>query len=1239
MKKISLVLILVISLNFILPLLSVSATTYGDVVAAINNRTMCSIGEYEVAMIKNDGVITKVGCYATYDAAKPVMNGQTSTITNVATIIKYISTTNKEIIDARYGMLYLKTKPDRKHNTDIYSSPTATSESNYFNGYYGTDAPLLDYDNNAPAVKMKLSGYTGWLKKIDSNDGHLSYTVVPISLAKAPTYYYVNTNNELVHKLTDDITDANAASLGSYYLGPAPTFMKKDVKYYSFDGNYFYTDILKMLNDYKNNGYAGTINALDPYYNYYQYLPYRTKTLYTSTDINEYIQSRGYTQKPLAYSDKMPANQSMLYAEGPNYIDSQEKFGANALLTFALSINESGWGRSYISVTNKNIFGHGAYDYDPAGSANSYSDVKYSIYYHADEYVSFGYADPADYRYNGSHFGNKASGMNVKYASDPYWSEKMVSNYYQFDNALGMQDYKLYEIGLKKTTSAVNVRKEPNSSSTTIYQLKSGVVDVPVVILGEVTGEAIDGNTKWYKIQSDPLLDVNRVPIADPTSGERPTYNWTNNYAYVHSSSIDIIGEETQYAKKGGSFYLDKFSWDSTSQTINFRGYLSVLGVNNTLNLPASYSLILKDVNDSTKEYIIPLDRWGNKSEFPFQIPNQYGYDYSGSWFNANISLKDIPQGDYVGYIRARINKSETTAILRNMFSTSISNKVTDSNGRGYLFRTNYYIKDITLEIFIRDNGLISNVPAPTRDNMLNSYSSIDFNNNNLNIKGTSFNIKGNYATDQTVERKIILENTTTYERYEFASNYIDNGDYKIVLRVPDGFDKTRAWFNSSIDVTTLPEGRYAIYIKTKSGSVEDYGELNDIFVRELNKQITLGNKIYKVELNKDKRMRLELVVSLTGTNNDATTMLWDTNGIQIKGWAYSTKADPNVLTDITHQLVFTNTTDSTRQAYDLDSVETCSISSIGNCQYHNDYVGYIKTIDLRAIPNGKYLISIETKVRDTDTYSDKLLSTLDMMDKLSRAKIGNDEKLLTFSYEDTGMYLNVESFTYEYDIAIDVGHYGSDSGTYNSTMIEQALNFEVSSYEKQRYEEHGLKVWMNKSVYNGTPTLLVDNDWSLLHRAAYSFGYQAVTSRIAYSNHHNGSYPSASGFEIICPATYNLTQLSTEKTIHDEWAKITSPSTLYNGFYTRDAYSPYGFYPKYDNQVYSNMRTYYAIIRIPFENFNVKSILYEPAYMTNATNFDWYYTQQNWKKMAELKIKYYVQSLGKVYDGKYDTL
>ena len=47
----------------------------------------------------------------------------------------------------------------------------------------------------------------------------------------------------------------------------------------------------------------------------------------------------------------------MLYNEGHSFIESQNEFGANALLSFGLAVNESGWGRSSIAINKNNILG------------------------------------------------------------------------------------------------------------------------------------------------------------------------------------------------------------------------------------------------------------------------------------------------------------------------------------------------------------------------------------------------------------------------------------------------------------------------------------------------------------------------------------------------------------------------------------------------------------------------------------------------------------------------------------------------------------------------------------------------------------------------------------------------------------------------------------------------------------------------------------------------------------------
>lgn len=1127
-KLIMISIILILSsyiVNIIFPIEKVLAL---DSLPFLSSRNECK-GKYEVVIISagNPPQITgkcpaftsqsydniaHVSCADTYGEAKEIMNNLKSTSTNVASIIY-----NGTIIDAKYAILDLRTKGSTSYNTNIFSSSTSKSAISYINGYYGIDAPLLDYNPNNGRVKLKISGLVGWINKKDDKN-LVQYEIVPISLVRSPTYYYVDYNetlgyNELKHNLGIGTSYSSGKGI-SYYncssnavnIGPAPFYLQPGVKYHSYDGNYFYDDLIKMIDDYKNNVYTNAINSHEPYYNYYLYLSYRTKTSYTGDDINHYLTTvRGYTAKPAPRTPTtgLPSHLSMLYNEGHSFIESQNEFGANTLLSFGLAVNESGWGRSSIAINKNNIFGHGAYDYNPGPSAESYASVKSSIDYHSDYWVSSWYLHPDDWRYFGSHFGNKLSGMNVKYASDPYWGEKTAQHYYAFDRANGLSDYELYTIGIKNTnppTVSLNIRKEPNTSSAVIYEMKNknmGVANMPVIILDTVEGETINGSNLWYKIQTDAKLDSNRNRLPHPSY--RATYDWDICYGYVHSSYIKIInsselyiiasskiilldsdfdpmenvraydqvdgditdrieiikndvdtsivgnyeviykvsnnrGKEAtktvvitvksdtppvinvsnieilqyqsynpfhnviatdnedgnisyklqvisnnvnntkvgeykvkyrvvdsdynyvdkeitvivrpsdkpfinavnrtiergqtidllenvtatdnedgdltdsinliagnvntnipgvyyvtysvtdndnnrvnktvsitvngEYNQVNGNFYLHSFEWDSNDK-LNISGYLTIIGVNNVSSQYIMYEMIFKKI-DSNEMYVLHLNRLTEFNLYPFKIPSENGFNYSDSWFKGTVDLSLIPEGDYEIMIKARMNGRETTAILRNTFSRVISRKATDSNGRGYLFRSNYYLKKMPLEVFIRDKGLISDVKTPTLfDNMFNSYSKIDLlksgDNVLLDIKGTSFNIMGDYKIGQYVIREMIFENIDTYERFSKDLGYVDNantGVNKISLRVPDGKDKTRAWFNRKINITDLNIGRYVIYIRTKAGAVDDYDELTDIFHRPLGKSITLNGKTYTLILNSEKRARIELIIS-----------------------------------------------------------------------------------------------------------------------------------------------------------------------------------------------------------------------------------------------------------------------------------------------------------------------------------------------------------------------------------------
>lgn len=873
MKKTAYVLLFCMLFDILMPLINVFAEvnyefsegTYHVVyVKKSDSSTTCD----NVSTITyDDSNIEYLKSFDSYDDALAYMNTISSTSNKTLSIIGERKNTNGEyenkILNSEYALVDLNTTGTTMTTSNVYTSATNNKVYTYINGhgaFGGVDAAFLGYNNGTSRVNMKISGVTGWINSLLSLNGkkYNGYEIIPLVLVESPSYYYVNDDGNLIHKLSKKITAKNCYST-SLNLGPAPSSLTpknsegERIKYYSFDGNYFYKDLESMLNDYNSSSTDKAVNVI-PYYNYYMYSPIRIDSNITADDIKKFLESRGYTS----------TEKSALVGEELTFIDAEEKYGVNAAISLSTAINESGWGTSALAKNKNNLFGHSAYDSSVMSSANGYNTVADGIYRHAYYYINTLFAETKDVlgNYYGSHLGNKNSGINVKYASDPYWGEKIASIYRSLDSFVDYKDYNSSKIGIKISSDPVPVMSDANSNSTELYKLKSyslNVTNIPVLIIEEVIGEEVNGSNIWYKIQTDAILDENRTDVIQESNVDT-LYDRSNNYGYVHSSYITLRDENVKkiYIQKEGLFGLHNLSVNE-DKTVNVTGYLAIREMDNTKDKNITYDLILRNEEDETT-YEKRLDRITNLEDMPYSIPSIDKYSNEYSWFNGNVDLSDVKEGNYSLYVRARSGQYESVEILSNMLSRNIVSKFIDSNNRGYQFKINHYLKTVPIELFIRDEGLISSENTPTSDNMFNQYQDIELKDGKLNISGSSFNVGGDYSKNVEVDRKIIFENIKTFERFEYDLGYIDDGDYKITLIVPDNLDKTRAWFKNSIDLSLLEKGTYAIYIKTTS-NISDAGELNDIFLRDITSATTSGEKKYSIRVNKDQRFRLELEV------------------------------------------------------------------------------------------------------------------------------------------------------------------------------------------------------------------------------------------------------------------------------------------------------------------------------------------------------------------------------------------
>lgn len=289
------------------------------------------------------------------------------------------------------------------------------------------------------------------------------------------------------------------------------------------------------------------------------------------------------------------------------------------------------------------------------------------------------------------------------------------------------------------------------------------------------------------------------------------------------------------------------------------------------------------------------------------------------------------------------------------------------------------------------------------------------------------------------------------------------------------------------------------------------------------------------------------------------------------------------------------------------------------NSNKRNYYSG---NLNLTTLENGTYDLYI---VSDKE---EKLMNKLDFFSKIIRSKVGN--KLVTLTYNDDYVSLNVEDFMYQYDVVIDPGHGGTDVGAANGIITEKDLNLKISKYEKCRYESMGYRVYMIR--YDDTyGEMLGNNNFDQLDRRALAIGYYGAISKVAYSNHHNGSLnTSESGFEMLVANHATSSELEAEFNIYKKFISLYNIKDNKIRMYSKDYYNDQIF-NKSNGEVYSN-KNYYSVIRIPYELFNVKNVIYEPIYLTNSNDFNWYYSSNNWIKVSEIKIEEYVKYMGGIY-------
>ena len=231
-------------------------------------------------------------------------------------------------------------------------------------------------------LPVKISGLSGYMNKND---------LVAVSSDSEFIPHYTTDGRYLYHELSP---------YASIRVAPHSSSMTIGKKYYSADGINFENFTVE---------------------NPFLFRDLRKPSNYTAQELDK------------VYS-LMNIKGSRLAGKGAIFKEAEERYQINALYLIAHSALESSWGRSQIAKDKNNFFGIAAYDTTPYDSAKSFDDVDKGILAAA-KWIRENYID------NGrTYLGNKASGMNVLYASDPYWGEKIASIMMRINSQLGEKD-------------------------------------------------------------------------------------------------------------------------------------------------------------------------------------------------------------------------------------------------------------------------------------------------------------------------------------------------------------------------------------------------------------------------------------------------------------------------------------------------------------------------------------------------------------------------------------------------------------------------------------------------------------------------------------------------------------------------------------------------------------------------------------------------------------------------------
>lgn len=878
MKKIVISLFTTLLLTTILPIGDVFKN---EINAEAYYPIGCSIDEFEVSYIQDDGNLNKVSCHSSFADAKAKMKSSSDYVVRHAN-----SYSPTKIIAMNSGVAYSYPARSGSITMNLYQNLEAKSNKRsiykytyitdyYEMSYYDT---LVEYESSIKSngkgfIKTSINGFDGYVeleyvdlvpsKYIDKgiaiyvggdHGGECLYNKEsPYYVVCKKNYYSIDRNGnyyDLVYHYYSDYIDGSnhECYFNEIHVDNAANYlnagMKSGVKYYSNDGINFYSD-------------SNCKNFVTQVYGYYQFLSLRSKTNISASTFNSFLTSLG-------------KNNSVMLNQGQSFINAQNTYGSNALLIFAMACQESGYGESGYARNNNNLFGWGAYDSNP-DNAYYFSSVEQCINEHMGRNLNW-FMDCTNWRYAGTCIGNKGTGINVVYSSDPYWGLKIAAIAYRIDkysnnNNGNLTDYNNFTVGVVDSNYNPSFGINTSNWITPFYKNATG---------GDVLYYS-KFNDNYQKdltvVINEKIGDRYKINICNPIINGTMyvedgcvAYDWNSSCAYIDCNRVSIINNK-DISYKGEATYknyncINSLSLENNILTIEGLGVIQGTDFN-TAN-GSSHQIVFYSFLDNSEAAVFNAE---NIDSDGYDMNDGYNYKYAGFKATIDLTSNNLTSGNY--YISLRTtNEGHTVEDKLKTSSSKYRNNVSSYNGLSYKLTANM-LSNYRLELDILDSPLnYTEISKPSARSSMVSFDSIVLDDDgNLNIFGQGLIEYVDFNDSEKVEFSVyLIKDRNDYLELDTSFNTSDQTNYTEILN--SEYDLTYISFVAStktIEKNTfdLNEGNYSLILKIKNTVTgTTYTDILEFTNRGNSPLNSISNDVKNISLiTSNTRKRVELVV------------------------------------------------------------------------------------------------------------------------------------------------------------------------------------------------------------------------------------------------------------------------------------------------------------------------------------------------------------------------------------------